>query len=147
LLVDTCSDKELEKRRRAGFRLLHAGLKQRQVAQKLGVAQQSVHLWAKKLRDEGEAGWKSCRRGPKSRLTTEQLTSIARMISEGPCALGYSVDYWTVSQLRDEIERRYGASYKRCRIIALLHDAGYSARRREGKWRPVAEAKAAGTRR
>lgn len=137
--MDVLTDKELEKRRRIGFKLLRAGMKQSHVAKRLGVAQQSVHLWAKKLRNEGQSAWQTCRRGAKSRLSTEQLNSALLMISDGPDVAGIPTDYWTIALLRREIRQRWGVTYRRTRIIELLQQAGFAARRREGRWRPATE--------
>jgi transposase len=71
------------------------------------------------------------------RLAADQMAWVTRMISIGPAAASYSGDYWAVARASEQIRRTFGVSYRRTRIIGLLHAAGFDARAREGKRRSL----------
>lgn len=116
-------------RRREAARLLRAGMKQSDIARVLGVARQTVNIWAAKLAAKGSLGLLPGRRGRKVRRLTERQRSELMCVLRQPAVAGRPDLQWTVSSVAAEIERRYGVNYGRDRVVALLREAGLTLRR------------------
>jgi len=100
-----------ELRRRALFLIEQEGLSQGQAAQMVGVHRQTVNIWLKRYRQQGEAGVLdgrrvSPRRG-KGRLSEDEASQIrAWIIEQTPDQLGLPFALWTSRAVRELIARR-----------------------------------------
>src|SRR3712207_4348327 len=102
-----------ELRRRALFLIEQEGLSQGQAAQMVGVHRQTVNIWLKRYRQQGEDGVLDGRRVAPRRgkglLSAEEADQIRRWIVEQtPDQLGLPFALWTSRAVRELIERRLG---------------------------------------
>jgi transposase len=102
-----------ELRRRALFLIERQGLSQGQAAQMVGVHRQTVNIWLKRYRRQGEDGVLDGRRVSPRRgkgiLSAEEAAQIRRWIVEGtPDGLGLPFALWTSRAVRELIARRLG---------------------------------------
>src|ERR671921_1358837 len=101
-----------ELRRRALFLIEQQGLSQGQAAQMVGVHRQTVNIWLRRCREQGEEGVLdgrrvSPRRG-KGALSAEQAGQIrAWIVEQTPDQLGLPFALWTSRAVRELIERRF----------------------------------------
>src|SRR3954452_6578475 len=102
-----------ELRRRALFLIEHEGMTQAQAARAVGVHRQTVNIWHKRYRAQGEDGLLdgrrvSPRRG-KGRLTEDEARQVRDWIADGtPDRLELPFGLWTSRAVRELIERRLG---------------------------------------
>jgi transposase len=100
-------------RRRALFLIEHEGMTQAEAALAVGVHRQTVNVWHKRYREQGEAGVLdgrrvSPRRG-KGLLTDEEAGQAqAWIIGTTPDQRGLPWGLWTRRAVRELIERRFG---------------------------------------
>lgn len=105
----TCMAKRLDeatkKRLRAG-RMLLAGTRPADVAEKVGVARQTVYTW-KGVLDEG--GIDALRavpsRGRPAKLDESQLEGVRRAVLQNPTEYGVGTELWTRKRIGVVIER------------------------------------------
>ena len=99
-------------RRRALLLVEQQGLSQGQAAQMVGVHRQTVNIWLKRYREQGEDGVLdgrrvSPRRG-KGLLSAEEADQIRRWtVERTPDQLGLPFALWTSRAVRELIERRF----------------------------------------
>ncbi len=102
-----------ELRRRALFLVEQEGPSQSQAAQMVGVHRQTVNIWLKRYRQQGEEGVLdgrrvSPRRG-KGALSAEEAGQVrAWIVEQTPDELGLPFALWTSRTVRELIERRLG---------------------------------------
>jgi transposase len=100
-------------RRRALFLVEQEGLSQGQAAQMVGVHRQTVNIWLKRYRQQGEEGVLdgrrvSPRRG-KGALSAEEAGQVrAWIVEQTPDELGLPFALWTSRTVRELIARRLG---------------------------------------
>src|SRR3954471_4203336 len=100
-------------RRRALFLIEHEGMTQAEAALAVGAHRQTVNIWHKRYRAQGEDGLLdgrrvSPRRG-KGRLTEDEARQVRDWIADGtPDRLELSFGLWTSRAVRELIERRLG---------------------------------------
>ena len=98
-------------RRRALLLIEHEGMTQAEAARAVGVHRQTVNIWQRRYREQGEDGVLdgrrvSPRRG-KGRLTEDEARQVRDWIAEGtPDRLGLPFALWTSRAVRELIERR-----------------------------------------
>jgi transposase len=100
-------------RRRAIVLVEQDGASQAEAARAVGVQRQTVNLWLKRYRAQGEAGLRDGRRvsGRKGKgaLTAEQARQARRWIADRtPDQLKLPFALWTSRAVRELIERRFG---------------------------------------
>ena len=101
-----------ELRRRALWLIERQGLSQGQAAQVVGVHRQTVNIWLKRYREQGEDGVLdgrrvSPRRG-KGLLTADEASQVRGwLIGQTPDQLGLPFALWTSRAVRELIERRF----------------------------------------
>lgn len=123
------STKELEHRRREGFRRLRAGHSQAAVARDVGVSRQTVSRWAKRLATQGYKSWHSLgRRGPKPRLGSGQLAELRRTLKAGAVAAGYPNKLWTLPRIAEWIGRQWGVQLGTTQVWNILRQKFYGRR-------------------
>jgi transposase len=101
-----------ELRRRALVLIEQSGMSQAEAAKMIGVQRQTVNIWLKRYREQGEAGVLDGRRvSPrkgKGALTAEQARQIRRWIADRtPDQLKLPFALWTSRAVRALIERRF----------------------------------------
>ena len=89
------------------------GMSQAEAARAVGVQRQTVNIWLKRYREQGEAGLLDGRRvsGRKGKgaLTAEQARQVRRWIADQtPDQLKLPFALWTSRAVRELIERRFG---------------------------------------
>ena len=113
-----------ELRRRALLLVEQQGLSQGRAAQMVGVHRQTVNIWLRRYREQGEDGVLDGRRVSPRRgeglLSAEEADQIRRWIVEQtPDQLGLPFALWTSRAVRELIERRFA---KRLGLTAVqLH--------------------------
>jgi transposase len=120
----------LERRRLKAARLLRQGLREAEVARRLGVHRQSVNRWAKRLAQGGRQALKRApRAGRPPRLSAADRQRIVRALQRGPEALGYAAGRWTARRMADLIERLCGVKYSTVHAWRLLRAFGWTPQR------------------
>jgi transposase len=128
---------ELEARRLRAAELFAAGVRQAEVARRLGVTRQSVNRWHTRWQRHGPRSLHS--RGPTGyppRLSDQDLQRLANLLLEGAAAHGFTSELWTVARITQLIAREFGFDYHPSHVWWLLrHRLGWSPQR------PVRQAK------
>ena len=124
----------LEQRRFKAFRLLKKGLSEAEVARQVGVHRQSVNRWVQQIERHGREGLKKAgRAGRKSRLNEIDLKKLESRLKQGPQALGYETNLWTLDRVAKLIERDFGVEYHPGHVGWLLGKLGWSCQRPTGR--------------
>lgn len=119
---------QMEERRRAGGRLLKVGkLSHTAIGQRLGVSGAAVGQWAKQLANDGlRALRRRTAPGRPACLTDAQQQALRQTLACGAVAAGFPSDRWTMSRVRQVIEREFGVRYHVKYINRLLRRLGWS---------------------
>jgi transposase len=118
-------------RRLEGARLLQSGgVKQNEIARRLGVSPQAVSQWKEKLETQGLEALLPHKRRGSSRLGPEQKRSLLEKLEAGALAAGFPTRRWTFQRVRQVIERDFGVHYSPAYVNRLLKSWGWDARRR-----------------
>ena len=127
---------ELERRRRRAVRLLDGGVKQAEVARRVGVTRTSVSRW-EKLRQEGghEALRRPKRFGRPRRLSEAQCEELIEQLKAGALAAGFATELWTLPRMRTLIEQRFSVKLTEPSVWRLLRSLGWSVQRPTGQAR------------
>lgn len=127
---------ELERRRRRAVRLLDGGVKQAEVARRVGVTRTSVSRW-EKLRQEGghEALRRPKRFGRPRRLSEPQCEELIEQLKAGALAAGFATELWTLPRMRTLIEQRFSVKLTEPSVWRLLRSLGWSVQRPTGQAR------------
>jgi transposase len=124
----------LEKRRFEAFRLLKNGLSEAEVARQVGAHRQSVNRWAQQIEEHGREGLKKAgRAGRRSRLGLGDLKKLEDRLKQGPQAIGYETNLWTLARVAKVIERDFGVKYHPGHVGWLLGKLGWSCQRPTGR--------------
>jgi transposase len=119
--------KALERRRMRAMRLFQKGESQADVARRLGVSRTTALRWERAWDREGVQGLRAAgRAGRKPRLTGEQREQIEQALLEGPTALGYETELWTLPRIAEVIERITGVHYHPGHVWRLMGQLGWS---------------------
>ena len=119
----------LEERRFKAFGLLKKGLSEAEVARQVGVHRQSVNRWAEQIEKRGREGLKKAgRAGRKPRLKETDLKKLEIKLKQGPQALGYETNLWTLPKTFTDLSYHAIRALKRMRrrptlIQAFWHQA------------------------
>jgi transposase len=102
--------------------LFAAGTRQADVARMLGFSRQTVSRWHKTWASAGaEAFIAGSPRGPRRRLSDEDLARIGEALGQRPQAHGFPDDRWTCRQVGLVIVRLTGVSYHPAHVCRLIH--------------------------
>src|ERR1035441_4545401 len=127
---------EMESRRLLAAQDLQTGLSQSQVARKFGVSRTTASRWNHTLSGKGAESLRKRRApGRPSRLTADQLKTVAEIYQAGPRAAGFVADHWTTSRFAEAIFAHFGVRYDPDHAGRIMHRLGLRERRR---WRRVA---------
>lgn len=123
----------IEARRLEGLRLLKRGLVHSEVARRVGVTRQTVHIWAQRLQEvAGAVGKLRARRlGRPTKLDDEQIKQLGTMLLKGALAAGFPTELWTLKRVRVVIKQRFGVEYGTSGCWRLLRDMGFSPQKPE----------------
>lgn len=117
---------QLESRRRRALALHRQGLKQVDIAGRLGVTQGAVSRWLRMVREGGEQAL--CIRKPQgvpSRLPPEKQRQIPALLARGPATYGFDDNRWTRSRIGEVIRREFGVSYSDENVSYVLRKLGW----------------------
>jgi transposase len=123
----------IEARRVQGLRLLKRGVLQSEVARRVGVTRQTVHIWAQRLQEaSGAIGQLRARPlGRPMKLDAEQLRDLRGTLLRGALAVGFPTELWTIKRVRAVIKQRYEVEYGTSGCWRLLRDIGFSPQKPE----------------
>jgi transposase len=127
---------EWERRRRRGARLLETGVKQAEVARRVGVTRTSVSRWEKLRQEGGEEALKRPKRfGRPRRLSDGQCEELIEQLKAGALAAGFGTELWTLPRMRTLIEQRFSVQLTEPSVWRLLRSLGWSVQRPTGQAR------------
>lgn len=125
---------KLERRRLQAARLLQKGVREAEVARRVGVHRQSVNRWAGQLAEGGrEALKRAPRTGRPPQLTAADRRQIEHGLTRGPEALGSRTSLWTAWRVADLIERTCGVQYSTVHAWRVLRALGWTPQRPAGR--------------
>ena len=135
------SAQELERRRLRAVELLEQGHSQAEVARMVGSSESSVHRWRKAAR-RGAAGLRPKPHPGRPRgLKPVQHRQLARVLSKGAMAHGWSNDLWTAERVTEVIRRYFDLAYHPEHVRRILKQRlGWSSQRPERRARERDEA-------
>jgi transposase len=116
-----------------GARLLREGIRQAEVARRMGVRRQSVNEWAKKIRRRGVWALKAGRLGRPRKLHQEQLSRVEKQLERGPQRAHSK--RWTVRRVGELIERECRVQYCAAGAWGVLRGMGWRWRGGGKGWR------------
>jgi transposase len=121
----------LQARRLRAAELFATGVRQSEVARRLGVSRQSVHLWYRRWQAHGADGLRSRGpTGPAPKLSDTQLRQVEQALLKGAGAHGFAGELWTLERIATVIERLTGVRHHPAWVWALLHyRLGWSVQR------------------
>ena len=119
---------KLERRRLQAARLLQQGVREAEVARRVGVHRQSVNRWARQLAQGGPQALKRApRAGRPPQFSASDRQRIVQGLKRGPEALGYRTSLWTAWRVADLIERECGVKYSTVHAWRVLAGLGLDA--------------------
>lgn len=128
--------KELERRRKRAARLLASGMKQAEVARRVGVSRQSVLRWERVRQQKGAAGLRRpARFGRPPKLDTAQRSELVAALKQGALAAGFATELWTLPRIGVLIKERFGVSLSESSVWRVLGELGWSVQRPTGQAR------------
>jgi len=112
-----------EWRRLRALQLKEHGWYQRDIAEALGVAEDTVGRWIARARVGGREALHA-RHGPgrPPRLTPLQRRLIPELLWHGPEAYGFRGEVWTCARIGKVIEQEFGVSYHKGHVARLLKE-------------------------
>lgn len=92
----------IEARRLEGLKLLKRKVSQSEVARRVGVTRQTVHIWARRLEEVSGAVGKLRARslGRPTKLDREQLEGLRAILLAGALTAGFPTELWTIKRVR-----------------------------------------------
>ena len=131
----------MERRRLAAARLFAEGVGQSEIARRLGVTRQAVHVWFTRWKRQGTKGLAAAgRAGRKPRLTPRQLQRVEQALLEGPRRHGIDADLWSLPRMAVVIARVTGVRYHPGHIWRVMRALGWSAQKPQRRAREGDEA-------
>ena len=121
-----------EKRRFKASKLFERGIRQAEVARRLGVTPAAVHGWFHVWKRQGIRGLRS--KGPPgfpSRLTEQDRRTCRVAILKGARKFGYDTDLWTLERIRTVMKRVTGKSLGITRIWQIVLSLGFTNQKPE----------------
>ena len=132
---------ELEQRRRRAARLLSSGVKQAEVARRVGVTRTSVSRWEKVRQEHGrEALRRPERFGRPWKLEDGQRAELIQILKAGAMAAGFATELWTLPRIGKAVKERFGVELSQSSVWRMLQQLGWSVQRPSGRARERDEA-------
>lgn len=130
------SSAELERRRRQAVALLEQGMKPAQVAKAIGVCRMSVGRWRDAYQDGGEQALAAQPHpGRRPRMTARQRDRLARLLLQGPGALGFPTELWTLRRVCEVVQHNFGVRYHPGHVWRLLRSMNWTCQKPESRAR------------
>jgi transposase len=100
------------------------------IAKELGCDRSAVSRWFAAYVQKGIPALTPAKApGPRTRLSDEQLSGLARIVEEGPLAAGFESGVWTARMITEVIRDRFDVAYSWKYVPELLHRLGFSVQR------------------
>lgn len=123
---------EVTKRRVRAGRMLQRGMAPAEIAERVGVARQTVYTWKQVLDEGGLDALRQVRRtGPQSRLDEAALARLRDVLLDSPTAHGFGTELWTLKRVRKIIQRVFGVRHSEVHVWRLLGQLGFSSQKPE----------------
>lgn len=120
----------LRQRRHRAARFFEKGLRQAEVAHRLGVSRQSVLRWHVSWRKGGTRALHGAGRlGRRPRILGQALARVETALRQGPQAHGYATELWTLPRIGVVIQRVTGEHYHPGHVWRLMRQLGWSLQR------------------
>lgn len=120
----------LEARRLEGRELLLSGLRQCEVARRLGVSRAAVSRWDQRASRGGLPALLSHpRSGRPSRLSASRRAELSTLLSLGAESFGFPGERWSLVRLAEAGAQTWGVRYSKTGLRRILLGQGY-------RWRP-----------
>lgn len=119
---------QLAARRTRALGLLNKGLGATEVAQRIGVARQTIYEWKALAKRKGRQH-KQRSPGAVCRLSAQQQKKLARELLRGAYAHGYADDHWTLDRIGRVIYDQFGVRYHPTSVWHLLRRMGWSSQK------------------
>ncbi|HEY4681895.1 MAG TPA: winged helix-turn-helix domain-containing protein [Candidatus Acidoferrales bacterium] len=131
----------MERRRLAAGRLFAQGVGQSEIARRLAVTRQAVHVWFTRWKQRGRKGLAAAgRAGRKPRLRPRQRQQVERALLQGPRAHGLDADLWSLPRMAVVIARVTGVRYHPGHVWRVIRALGWSAQKPQRRARERDEA-------
>ncbi len=120
---DIITDDWREWRRWRALTLKRQGWYQRDIADALGVREETVSRWLARVRDAGpEALRARCSPGHPPKLSSAQKRLIPEFLWHGAEAYGFRGQVWTCARIAQVIEEEFGVAYHKDHVGRLLQE-------------------------
>jgi putative transposase len=120
------TNKELEECRFKAWELHETGRHPDEIAEVLGVTEQTIRRWLQRAKTEGIETLRTCKRsGVKPRLNAPQRQRLLKLLIYGARQYGFVNDVWTSKQVCLVIQREFGVIYSPRYIKSLLDKLGW----------------------
>jgi len=120
----------LERRRLKAARLFEEGLRQGEVARRLGTSREAVRRWFDTWKAQGTAGLKAAgRAGRLPKVSKKQLEEVRSALRRGARQAGFATELWTLRRVAAVIERMTGVRYHPGHVWRILGQLGWSPQR------------------
>jgi transposase len=117
-----------EARRFRAWELHEKGWSQTRIAEALGVTCGAVSQWIKAVCEEGLGALLSSpgKRGPKPRLSKEELQQLPQFLERGAESYGFRGNVWTRARVGQVIKQEFGVVYSARQVGRLLQEIGWT---------------------
>ncbi|MEO0128704.1 MAG: winged helix-turn-helix domain-containing protein [candidate division WOR-3 bacterium] len=120
----------LEKRRYKGISLLKKGTSQSEVARKLGVSRQAVHLWWNAYQKCGKEAIRHHKSSGRPKKFSDRMKKRPFLfLSQGAHHFGFASDLWTINRIVQLIKDKFAVTLHRSHIHRLLISGGWSCQK------------------
>lgn len=114
-------------RRLLAIAAVYDGLNRARAARIGGMDRQTLRDWVHRFNEAGPDGLVNrTAPGAEAKLTRAQLAELAEIVETGPDPETDGVVRWRRVDLKEVIERRFGAVYHERSVSRLLHDLGFA---------------------
>ena len=119
-----------EGRRKRAFELMRQDWAQHQIAEALGVSEESVSRWMARRQEPGEDAWRTrSQPGRPLKLAQTQRDLLPDLLSHGAEAFGFRGEIWTCARVALVIKQEFGVTYHRAQVSRLLKALDWSPKR------------------
>jgi len=116
--------------------LLDQGLRQQQVAAKLGVTPSAVSKWVKARQVGGDTALQAKpHTGRTPKLNDRRVARLDKLLRRGPTQHGYATELWTLRRVAQVIAKHFEVAYDPSGVWHLLRRMGWSAQKPERRAR------------
>jgi len=126
---------QMAERRLAGVKMLKADrLSQATIARQLGVSEAAVSQWRRQLSAGGVRALQMKQAsGRPTKLSTQQMRKLERLLKRGAVANGFETERWTQRRIQQLIVSTFGVSYHVNYVGRLMKRLGWSVQKPEAR--------------